>query len=81
MSDQDFLKLILADPEADSPRLVYADWLDEKGDMAKAEFVRVQCEAHRSQRKIRGKRLWPSASRCCSSRIGFSEFPALGPGR
>ena len=30
MSDTDFLRLILADPEADSPRLVYADWLDGK---------------------------------------------------
>ncbi len=39
-----FLRAIRADPEADLPRLVYADWLDEHDDPARAEFVRVQCE-------------------------------------
>src|SRR5919201_6511949 len=38
-----FLRLILADPEADGPRLVYADWLDEHGQPDRAEFIRVQC--------------------------------------
>jgi uncharacterized protein (TIGR02996 family) len=28
----------------DTPRLVYADWLEEHGDAPRAEFVRVQCE-------------------------------------
>src|SRR5262245_30857565 len=28
----------------DTPRLVYADWLDEHGDPNRAEFIRVQCE-------------------------------------
>jgi uncharacterized protein (TIGR02996 family) len=35
---------ILASPEDDAPRLVYADWLDENGEPERAEFVRVQCE-------------------------------------
>ena len=39
-----FLRAIRADPAGDLPRLVYADWLDEHGDAARAEFVRVQCE-------------------------------------
>ncbi|HEY1378919.1 MAG TPA: TIGR02996 domain-containing protein [Gemmataceae bacterium] len=42
-ADADFLRLILADPDADGPRLVYADWLDDQGQPARAEFVRVQC--------------------------------------
>ena len=42
--DDAFLRAIRADPEADLPRLVYADWLDEHDDPARAEFVRVQCE-------------------------------------
>jgi uncharacterized protein (TIGR02996 family) len=41
-----FLKTILDDPGADSPRLVYADWLEEHGD-PRAEFIRVQCELAR----------------------------------
>jgi uncharacterized protein (TIGR02996 family) len=33
---------ILAEPDEDTPRLVYADWLDENNQPARAEFVRVQ---------------------------------------
>jgi uncharacterized protein (TIGR02996 family) len=45
MRDGDgLLKAILADPDDDTPRLVYADWLDENGEPARAEFVRVQVE-------------------------------------
>jgi uncharacterized protein (TIGR02996 family) len=42
-----FLAAILAAPEDDTPRLVYADWLEEHGDEAHAEFIRVQCELAR----------------------------------
>jgi uncharacterized protein (TIGR02996 family) len=41
------LQDILAHPDDDAPRLVYADWLDEHGDPDRAEFIRVQCEAAR----------------------------------
>ena len=44
------LAAIWGSPHDDLPRLVYADWLDETGDPAKAaraEFIRVQCELHR----------------------------------
>jgi len=34
---------IRAHPTDDTPRLVYADWLQEHGDEHRAEFVRVQC--------------------------------------
>jgi uncharacterized protein (TIGR02996 family) len=37
------LAAILADPDEDTPRLVYADWLEEHDDPARAEFIRVQC--------------------------------------
>ena len=33
---------IRAAPGDDTPRLVYADWLDDHGDPARAEFIRVQ---------------------------------------
>ena len=43
MSDEDaILSAISAHPEEDTPRLAYADWLDENGSHIKAEFIRVQ---------------------------------------
>ena len=43
--DEDaLLNGIAADPVADLPRLVYADWLEEHGQDLRAEFIRVQCE-------------------------------------
>jgi uncharacterized protein (TIGR02996 family) len=36
-----FLKAILADPLNDGPRLVYADWLDERGDPARRVHPRT----------------------------------------
>jgi uncharacterized protein (TIGR02996 family) len=41
-----FLQAILHDPEDDAPRLLYADWLEERGDPY-GEFIRVQCELAR----------------------------------
>jgi uncharacterized protein (TIGR02996 family) len=41
----DFLRLILDAPNDDGPRLIYADWLDERGDDDRAEFIRLQCAA------------------------------------
>jgi uncharacterized protein (TIGR02996 family) len=38
-----FLQTILEQPEADAPRLVYADWLEEQGDPL-GELIRVQCQ-------------------------------------
>jgi uncharacterized protein (TIGR02996 family) len=42
-TEADFLRAIIADPDSDGPRLVYADWREECGDSARAEFIRVQC--------------------------------------
>lgn len=40
---------VLAEPEADAPRLVYADWLEEhprnESDAARAQFIRLEIEA------------------------------------
>jgi uncharacterized protein (TIGR02996 family) len=47
MSREAFLNTIRHDPDDDLPRLVYADWLEEQGDDARAEFIRVQCELAR----------------------------------
>jgi uncharacterized protein (TIGR02996 family) len=43
MDESIFLQAILDEPEDDGLRLIFADWLDERGD-PRAEFIRVQCE-------------------------------------
>jgi uncharacterized protein (TIGR02996 family) len=48
--DKAFLQAIFESPADDAPRLVYADWLDERagpGDADRAEFIRVQIELAR----------------------------------
>ena len=42
------LQSVLANPDDDIPRLVYADWLEEFGsdaDVARAHFIRAEIEA------------------------------------
>ena len=48
--DRDFFyRGIAAIPEDDLPRLVFADWLDEKGESERAEFLRNQIFLHKRQ--------------------------------
>src|SRR5262245_43908309 len=48
MTDEEtFLAGIYADPDADWPRLVSADWLEEQGRTERAEFIRLQCRIAR----------------------------------
>jgi uncharacterized protein (TIGR02996 family) len=50
MTDQEaLLAAILAEPDEDTPRLAYADWLDENGQPDRAAFVRAQIEAARAE--------------------------------
>ena len=60
MTDRDaLLAAILANPDDDLPRLVYADWLEENGDALlgaerssageRAAFIRAQVEAARAE--------------------------------
>lgn len=45
MSDERaLLAAIWEHPHEDTPRLMYADWLQENGQPERAEFIRVQCE-------------------------------------
>ena len=41
------LRAVCENPDDDTPRLVFADWLQENGDEARAELIRVQVEATR----------------------------------
>src|SRR5438132_8682054 len=44
---EDFLKAIVEEPDDDTHRLVFADWLDENDEPERAELIRVQCELAR----------------------------------
>jgi uncharacterized protein (TIGR02996 family) len=45
--DDAFLADIIANPDDDAPRLVYADWLEDHGQPGRAAFIRIQCELAR----------------------------------
>ncbi len=52
LDDPTYRQLLMAvceRTEDDLPRLVMADWLDERGDVERAEFVRVQCEKAKAE--------------------------------
>jgi uncharacterized protein (TIGR02996 family) len=40
--EEDFLQHILASPDDDTPRRIFADWLMERGD-PRGDFIQVQC--------------------------------------
>src|SRR3954454_3163332 len=42
-----FLADVVERPDDDTPRLVFADWLDDNGQGERAEFIRVQIERAR----------------------------------
>jgi uncharacterized protein (TIGR02996 family) len=46
--DDAFLADIVAHPDDDAPRLIYADWLDDHGKADRAEFIRLQCRIVRA---------------------------------
>jgi uncharacterized protein (TIGR02996 family) len=60
----EFLAHILAHPDDLTPRLVYADWLDEHGETERAEFIRVQIELSQAEefsprwRELDGRQEW-----------------------
>jgi uncharacterized protein (TIGR02996 family) len=50
MNAEALLAEILSNPDEDTPRLVYADWLEEHGgppDLERAQFIRAQCTLSR----------------------------------
>jgi uncharacterized protein (TIGR02996 family) len=46
--EEALLRDILENPDDDAPRLLYADWLDVRGN-PRGEFIRVQCDLARMQ--------------------------------
>jgi uncharacterized protein (TIGR02996 family) len=42
--EEGLLRTVIEDPDDDTPRLVYADYLEEHGQPDRAAFIRVQCQ-------------------------------------
>src|SRR4051794_19333399 len=57
-TEESLLAAVLAAPDADAPRLAYADWMAKHGQPERAEFIRLQVE--RARRPFRDlERLYP----------------------
>lgn len=50
VTDDEFINSIISDPDDETRRLVYADWLEERGD-ARAEFLRLQLRRNKEGRE------------------------------
>jgi uncharacterized protein (TIGR02996 family) len=73
-----FLDAIFEQPADDTPRLVYADWLEEHGQANYAQFIRLQCAVAREKLwSPEANRLWEEIGRVWA---GMSEAFWLGEG-
>jgi uncharacterized protein (TIGR02996 family) len=57
---QSFMAAVCADPHDNTPRLVFADWLEENGEPERAELIRVGIELEKlstQERQVRGSPL------------------------
>jgi len=54
--EQALLWEIIENPDEDGPRLIYADWLEDRGN-PRAEFIRIQYELARLDKEARPKGL------------------------
>jgi uncharacterized protein (TIGR02996 family) len=61
---QALLRAILREPAEDTPRVLYADYLDENGQPARAEVIRVQIELAPHRTRPRGGRSNIPSHRC-----------------
>jgi uncharacterized protein (TIGR02996 family) len=88
VDDEAFLRAIAAAPADDAPRLVYADWLDERGD-ARAALVRAEVSfahnpsdtgraAFRERRAHLDPNWWPRLARATSGPPSIFRCVACG---
>jgi uncharacterized protein (TIGR02996 family) len=71
------LNAIYDHPDDDTPRLVYADWLQEHGQENYAQFIRLQCAAAREQLwRAEANRLWEEIGRVWY-RLYYEWLPAM----
>jgi uncharacterized protein (TIGR02996 family) len=78
-----FLRAVCEQPDDDSPRLVYADWLDEQGD-PRGEFIRLQlklaryrpADTRRPVWELRAHELWVAHGAAWLARL--PSLPGVG---
>lgn len=88
-----FIQSIIENPADDTPRLIFADWLEEHGEADRSEFIRCQIELAAIQRLVRdkGEEFGPSAEKInglCRRQLDLLEehreqwfqLPSLRPG-
>jgi uncharacterized protein (TIGR02996 family) len=80
-------RAVLVAPADDAPRLVYADWLEERGELERAELIRHMVHFPRDRAWYRASRpgsvYWPDAPGWVEYgvRRGFVAELAVGTGR
>jgi uncharacterized protein (TIGR02996 family) len=81
-----FLRAIAEEPDDDTHRLVFADWLEERGDW-RAEFIRLDCrlkvmaedEPGRAELQARRDELWSRLSPSWRTVVGRSPIENCSP--
>ena len=73
MNDSDFLEAIETNPCDPTPRLIYADWLDDQGD-PRGELIRLLVEV---ERDLDSHPLWNKLLQSVKKCFGTKEIRAL----
>jgi uncharacterized protein (TIGR02996 family) len=76
------LRAVFDNPDDDTPRLVYADWLDDHGEAAFAELIRLQCgdPAHTTDPRFAEllTLVYPPAPVVNGFELSLDEWPTRG---
>jgi uncharacterized protein (TIGR02996 family) len=73
------LRAVCEFPDDDTPRLVFADWLQEHGEEERAEFIRVQCRlARKDDERLRQRARELLAAHRESWSQPFQQFEVAG---
>jgi uncharacterized protein (TIGR02996 family) len=72
------LAAVASEPDDDTPRLVYADWLDESGDAEQAEFIRDSIELSRLESYSTQRQVLKSKIEAAERANGRSWLEAIG---
>lgn len=77
MTEADALRrAVVTYPDDDTPRLIFADWLDEHGQAERATLIRVQLEAARAEPWSPAARAADEHAKQLLARHGIDWFPA-----
>ena len=73
-----FISAILDSPDDDTPRLVFADWLQEHGEEPRAEFIRAQIEAAKLPEEKRATSKAGKRAEALRAKHGVAWCKAIG---